>query len=609
MLSVPDKVKGYDVLAPLGAGGMATLYLARRRGVGGFSRLVTLKLIHKHLVEDEAMIERFLLEARISAHIAHPNVVRVEEVGQCGDSYFIAMEYVHGVSLAELLEQLHDRGMRLRPTLCVWLAAQVAEALHAAHEATGENGAPLGIVHHDVSPQNVLIAHTGHVKLIDFGIAKCRAGAEQSSPGSLLLGKLRYMSPEQLRLERVDRKSDVYALGVMLWEMLAGRPLLRCHGVDDERDWAIREAPPPPSRYSQHCMPWLDKVVLKALTCNPNERYATALELRSDLLDADPSAVRLDAPLVATLLHSVLGDELDRRRAGWPSEIAGELGAAQSLPPRALRFPIHQLTAVASPPCDLGPPSAADDDDDMEPTRAGIGGARARWEQGLSAVYERFTALGSLPAQLAYACATGRGLGTGRAHRSAQSAHVPEAQPPDPRWQVLLDWHNWSVWHELRLLRAELLQHWAVLTAQLTGQGQRAWLELCVLTRLHRVVVVGTVCLSLELLLGSRLSHGFPTARALTQDAPQPLAATPSAPPRVQPTTTLVSTISACPNEDLEPAEPAQEPVLLTATRQAERIELPPVGLRRNLKPRTAAIGGKVVGARKPLKRNARVPD
>src|SRR4051812_6229898 len=143
MLSPSDKVKDYEVIAPLGSGGMARLYLARRRGVGGFSRLVTLKLVHPHLIEDERIVKLFLDEARISAHVAHPNVVHVEEVGKFGDSYFIAMEYVHGVSLAELLARLNERRLRLRPKLCVWLAGQIAEALHAAHEARGENGAPL----------------------------------------------------------------------------------------------------------------------------------------------------------------------------------------------------------------------------------------------------------------------------------------------------------------------------------------------------------------------------------------------------------------------------------------------------------------------------------
>jgi serine/threonine-protein kinase len=325
MLSPGDKVKDCEVIAPLGSGGMARLYLARRRGVGGFSRLVTLKLVHPHLIEDENIIKLFLDEARISAHVAHPNVVNVEEVGRYGDSYFIAMEYVHGVSLAELLARLTERRLRLRTKLCVWFAAQVSEALHAAHEAKGENGVPLNIVHRDVSPQNVLIGHTGHVKLIDFGIARSHSENDQRLGDRTVLGKLRYMAPEQLRLEHADRRTDVYALGVMLWEMLAGRNMLRCQRFDDERDWAIRENPPPPSKYSSHSTPLLDRVVLKAIACEPNQRYDSAFQFRAALLRAEPAAVKLDAPMVAALMRSMIGDELDRRRASWPSEVAGEL--------------------------------------------------------------------------------------------------------------------------------------------------------------------------------------------------------------------------------------------------------------------------------------------
>ena len=344
MLSPGDKVKDCEVIAPLGSGGMATLYLARRRGVGGFSRLVTLKLVHQHLIEDENIIKRFLDEARICAHVAHPNVVHVEEIGQYRGGYFIAMEYVHGVSLAELLARLTERRLRLRPKLCVWLAAQVAEALHAAHEATGEDGVPLDIVHRDVSPQNVLIGHTGHVKLIDFGIAKSQTEADPRSGGHPVLGKLRYMAPEQLRLERADRRTDVYALGVMLWEMLAGRSLLRCRRFDDERDWATRENPPAPSKYSVHTTPSLDRVVLKAIACEPSERYDSAFQFRAALLRADPAAVKLDAPMVAALMRSQLGDELDRRRASWPSEVAGELEVAPEVT-TSQNWSVDELTA------------------------------------------------------------------------------------------------------------------------------------------------------------------------------------------------------------------------------------------------------------------------
>jgi serine/threonine protein kinase len=321
MFSRGDKVKEYEVIAPLRSGGMAMLYLARRRGVGGFSRLVALKTVHTHLADDAGINRLFLQEARIAASVAHPNVVNVEEVGESDGNYFMAMEYVHGVSLAELLVSLQKRRLRMSAKLCVWVAAHVAEALHAAHEATGENGAPLQIVHRDVSPQNVLIGHNGHVKLIDFGIAKSQRVSRHATGGAVL-GKLGYMAPEQLRVAPVDRRTDLYALGVMLWEMLTSRSLFRCIRIDDERDWDTRESPPPPSRYSPIATPALDRVVTRAIAFDANDRYASALEFRAALLAAEPAAAEVDAPRFAALMRNMLGDELERRRASFPSEVS-----------------------------------------------------------------------------------------------------------------------------------------------------------------------------------------------------------------------------------------------------------------------------------------------
>jgi serine/threonine protein kinase len=326
MLYPGDRVKDYEVIAPLRSGGMAMLYLARRRGVGGFSRLVALKLVHPHLLRDASITKLFLEEARISAHVAHPNVVSVEEIGPTGSSYFIAMEYVHGVSLSELLTSLREQRLRMSPKLCVWLTAQIAEALHAVHEATGENGVPLQIVHRDVSPQNVLVGHTGHVKLIDFGIAKsCSRGYQTAGTGPAVLGKLGYMAPEQLRSEPADRRSDTYALGVMLWEMLAARSLFRCKSLDDERDWQARENPPPPGRFTTFSTPALDRVVVKALAFAREQRYASALEFRAALLAAEPSASQVDAPMFAALMRTMLGSKLEQLRAKLPSEVSQAL--------------------------------------------------------------------------------------------------------------------------------------------------------------------------------------------------------------------------------------------------------------------------------------------
>jgi serine/threonine protein kinase len=321
MLSPGDRVRDYEVVAPLRSGGMGMLYLARRRGIGGFARLVALKVVHAQLPGHQSVRQSLLDEARISAQINHPNVVQVEEAGRAGDLCFIAMEYVHGISLAELLEELAERGQRMTPKLCVWLAAQMAEGLRAIHAATGEDGTPLHIVHRDISPQNMLVSRTGHIKLIDFGIADSQQTQQCRGRRCAMLGKLGYMAPEQLRLEPVDRRCDVYALGVVLWEMLTCRRFLRCERVDDERDWALRRSPPPPSQFAARITPALDAVVLKALAYEPGARYQGALALRTALLSAVPLASRIDAPTLETALRALLEQRLERLGAAWPSEL------------------------------------------------------------------------------------------------------------------------------------------------------------------------------------------------------------------------------------------------------------------------------------------------
>jgi serine/threonine protein kinase len=329
MLSRGDMVKDYEIIAPLRSGGMALLYLARRRGAGGINRLVVLKLVHPDLVENERMTALFLAEARVCAQIAHPNLVHVEEIGELDGRYFLAMEYVHGVSLSELLSVLNERRLRMNTKLCVWIVAQIAEALHAVHEARGDNDKPLRIVHSDVSPQNVLIGHTGHVKLIDFGIAKSRH--DSTGPYSALLGKLGYMAPEQLSLAAIDRRTDVYALGVMLWEMLAARSLFRCQRIDDERDWATREDPPLVSTFSP-VSEALDRVVRRTIDANPGARYSSALAFRAALLRAQPDALQIDPPRLASFMYPLIGEELKRQRESWPLDVSAPLELEAAAP-------------------------------------------------------------------------------------------------------------------------------------------------------------------------------------------------------------------------------------------------------------------------------------
>jgi serine/threonine-protein kinase len=301
--------------------------MARRRHGEARGALVALKVVHEHLTEDSGMIRLFLDEARVTARVKHPNVVHVEEVGIHRGAYFLVMEYVHGVSLASLLRRLEMERRRMSPKLAVYLAAQLAEALHAAHEATDGRGRPLHVVHRDVSPQNVLLSHVGQVKLIDFGIAS----STQSHTG--VLGKLCYMAPEQVGLTEVDRRTDIYSLGIVLWEALTGRTLFRSKNFDDYRDPAIRSRVAAPSRYAGEVTPALDEAVLRALAAEPDNRWETAFAFRRALLAALPEAMTVDAQLLGSVVRGYAEEELSRLRARLPSDIVATLDSQRPVDP------------------------------------------------------------------------------------------------------------------------------------------------------------------------------------------------------------------------------------------------------------------------------------
>lgn len=349
MFQVGDELGRYEIIAHLKSGGMAALYLGRRRDPGD-NRIFAIKVVHSHLLDDSQLVDMFLDEARLSARIDHPNVVKVEEMGEDGGVHFLVMEYVHGCSLAQLLQALIRCGRRMQPELAVFTAMSIAEGLHAAHETKDNAGELLHVVHRDVSPQNVLLSHTGEVKLIDFGIAKSRARLHHSMTGISIRGKLRYMSPEHAKGQSVDRRTDVYALGIVLWEMLTMRPLFWA-----ETDFEVlsRVQDPkidPPSRYSPRIPGELDEAVLEALQREKGMRPQTAFAFRQLLSRAVPFAEALDAEQVADLLDAVIGEEIASAADDIPEEasvvmgiekIQGMAGGRQGRDARATR-PITQ---------------------------------------------------------------------------------------------------------------------------------------------------------------------------------------------------------------------------------------------------------------------------
>ncbi|AKF06643.1 serine/threonine-protein kinase [Sandaracinus amylolyticus] len=302
------RIGPYEVIAPLRSGGMASLVLARRIGARGFARLVAMKRVHEHLSDDPAMIRRFVDEARLSSAIAHPAVVRVEDLVEHEGELHLVMEHVHGVTLGRVMDRLRARDRRMRPEVAVAIAAWIAEGLEAAHQAHDAEGRWLGLVHRDVSPSNVLVAASGHVKLIDFGIASARVREHESTMGHVL-GKLRYAAPEQLRRDAVDARADVYALGVLLWEMLTCEALFT--GGHDALS-SGRPAIDPPSRHAPEVSETLDAVVREALAEDPSRRITSARALRDALRASTPECAAIGAPEIAAMLEALVGEELAR---------------------------------------------------------------------------------------------------------------------------------------------------------------------------------------------------------------------------------------------------------------------------------------------------------
>jgi serine/threonine protein kinase len=299
----PKALGRYVPFARLGSGGMAEVFLSVARGPMGWSKLAVVKRLRSP--DDDAHVNMFLDEARLAARLSHPNIVHTYEVGET-DGYFIAMEYLEGQSLQALLTRLAARREGLSEPLVAYIAAQVLKGLHYAHGLCDFDGTPIGIVHRDVSPQNLYLTYGGEVKVLDFGIAKARMNATQTETG-VLKGKVRYMAPEQIGGRNVDPRADLFALGVVLWELLARRALFQGDAasvmsrVVNEDVQSVRDVRPEASST-------LDAIALKALRRDPDERYATADEMRIALedflretghLDVDRELARLMSELFA----------------------------------------------------------------------------------------------------------------------------------------------------------------------------------------------------------------------------------------------------------------------------------------------------------------------
>ncbi|HWU87227.1 MAG TPA: serine/threonine-protein kinase, partial [Kofleriaceae bacterium] len=269
----------YTLIRKIGTGGMAEVFLARTTVAQGLNKTLVIKKIHGAYARSKQFIAMFVDEAKIVLGLNHPNISQVFDFGAVGDTFFLAMEHVEGVDLLRLLQDAARARQRLPYGLSAYIVQQVAKGLDYAHRKADEFGQPLGIVHRDISPQNILLTWDGDVKIVDFGIARDRDVHEEEG---VVKGKFAYMSPEQARGEPVDCRSDVFAAGIVLFELVCARPLF--HGKGKEAlDMVKSGALPRPRDFAPELPGSLEQIILKALAFHRDDRYQTARDLQHDL--------------------------------------------------------------------------------------------------------------------------------------------------------------------------------------------------------------------------------------------------------------------------------------------------------------------------------------
>ncbi|MEO5666459.1 MAG: serine/threonine-protein kinase [Bdellovibrionota bacterium] len=278
-----DKLDDLVLLEKLAAGGMAEVYRAIQQGYGGFEKVVAVKRILPHFASDEEFKNMFVMEAQLSGLLQHPNVVQVFSNGESEGYLYLVMEFVDGKNLRQLLARADKQKVRIPIECACFVLAEAAKGLEYAHSFVDQRtGQGMEIVHRDMSPQNIMLSYDGGVKIVDFGIAKAAARSEHTRAG-VLKGKFGYMSPEQAQGMPIDRRSDIFALGIIFFELLTQRRLFS-HDDDMRTLQLIRECNVPrPSKYNPSISPALDRIVLKALAKNRSDRYATASELYADI--------------------------------------------------------------------------------------------------------------------------------------------------------------------------------------------------------------------------------------------------------------------------------------------------------------------------------------
>ena len=303
----------YELLCPIAEGGMASVWIARQQGKHGFQRYVAIKTILPKYAAEPSFQNMFIDEARIASRIEHTHVTQILDVGEQHGVTYLVMEYVDGDAVSKIARAARKKGVKIPLAILLRIMADVCGGLHAAHELKDDAGQPMGVVHRDVSPQNVLVTTRGVAKLIDFGIAKARDRLAGETHADTLKGKVQYLAPEQALGRPIDRRADVWAVGAVLYHLISGKPPFDANN-EIQILFMITSGRPPAPLPPTVPAPVRD-VIKKALAQSPNDRYATAADLQQALEDAIiQSNLATSTSAIATFLHEMVGDRADKRK-------------------------------------------------------------------------------------------------------------------------------------------------------------------------------------------------------------------------------------------------------------------------------------------------------
>ena len=340
------RIGRYALFEQFASGGMATVHFGRLDGAGGFQRVVAIKRLLPQLVQNEDFTQMLLKEARLAARVRNPNVVPTVDVVASKGDVLLVLEYVHGESLSALCRtQARERKEHIPLDVAVGVMLGVLQGLDAVHEATDEQGRPLGLVHRDISPPNVIVGSDGHTRVLDFGIAKALEHIEDSNPNRVK-GKAGYMSPEQIRGERLTQRSDVFSAGIILWELLATRRLFTADAETERMQKILDGGYAPPSTYRPELPPELDRVAMRALALDPEQRFENCREFATALEHAAPAA---SARRIAEWVNDRAADNL-ATRARMVAEVETWVNAGPDLPLNSTPFAAEAAILMTPPP-------------------------------------------------------------------------------------------------------------------------------------------------------------------------------------------------------------------------------------------------------------------